>query len=168
MLGLVLAFAGSVQSQVTISFNLGSPPQWGPTGYAEARYYYLPDVEAYYDIQTSMFIYSNLGTWVHRSYLPTRYRNYDLYGGYKVVMTDYHGTTPYTHFKDQKRKYYKGYHGESQKTYGNRPGNYNTQGHSPYRKQNVKSGYQDNRQDNGRGSDNRNGKGNGKGKGNKR
>jgi hypothetical protein len=124
--GIVLLFAGLVQAQVSVSVNIGSPPPWGPVGYSAVRYYYLPDVEAYYDIQSSMFIYYGGGAWVHRSYLPSKYKNYDLYGGYKVVMNDYHGNAPYTNFKDYKKRYGRGYHGEAQRTIGDRPGHGNS------------------------------------------
>jgi hypothetical protein len=122
IIGMVLFLTGAVQAQVSVSVNVGSPPLWGPVGYSEVQYYYLPDVNAYYDVPSSMFIYYDGGTWVHRTYLPSRYRNYDLYSGYKVVMTDYHGNTPYIHYKEHKTKYAKGYHGPQQKTYGERPG----------------------------------------------
>jgi hypothetical protein len=118
---MLLFLAGLLQAQVSVSVNIGTPPLWGPVGYTEVNYYYLPDVEAYYDVQTSMFIYYSGGEWIHRTYLPDRYRNYDLYGGYKVVMNDYHGNTPYTHFKEYKKKYRRGYHGEAQRTIGERP-----------------------------------------------
>ena len=98
---------------------------WGPVGYTGARYYYLPDVESYYDVQSSMFIYYSGGAWIHRAYLPERYRGYDLYGGYKVVMKDYRGNAPYTHFNEYKKKYTRGYHGETQRTIGVRPENKN-------------------------------------------
>ncbi|MDP2114697.1 MAG: hypothetical protein Q8K69_11630, partial [Bacteroidota bacterium] len=87
----------------------------------DVQYYYLPDVEAYYDVPSSQFIYLNGGTWVHRTYLPSRYRNYDLYNGYKVVMTDYRGNAPYAHFKEHKVKYAKGYKGHAQKSIGQKP-----------------------------------------------
>jgi len=119
---LFLACTLQTQAQVSLHINIGSPPQWGPEGYSEARYYYLPDVEAYYDIHTSMFIYFGNGVWIHRSYLPERYRNYDLYDGYKVVMTDYHGNYPYVHFRDHKMKYARGYRGHKQRNIGHRPG----------------------------------------------
>src|SRR6185436_6192405 len=112
-LGIALIFSLGVKAQVSVSVNIGSPPLWGPVGYTDVRYYYLPDVEAYYDVQSSMFIYFGGGAWVHRSRLPFRYRSYDLYGGYKVVMTDYHGNTPYINFKEYKVKYAKGYHGNA-------------------------------------------------------
>ena len=121
MFGLVLILASAAQAQISFNMNI-APPPWGPFGYNQVHYYYLPDVESYYDVQSSMFIYYAGGAWVHRSYLPARYKNYDLYGGYKVVMTNYHGNTPYTHFKEHKTKYGKGYHGKAQRTIGERPG----------------------------------------------
>jgi hypothetical protein len=122
VVGMMLILGSSAHAQVSVNVNIGSPPPWGPVGYSQVHYYYLPDVEAYYDVQASMFIYYGGGVWVHRAYLPTRYKNYDLYGGYKVVMTDYHGNAPYTHFKEHKMKYAKGYHGKYQRTVGEKPG----------------------------------------------
>jgi hypothetical protein len=121
VIGTLLLLAGRTHAQVDVSITIGSPPLWGPVGYTDVRYYYLPDVYAYYDIQTSMFIYYGGGTWVHRTYLPTRYSSYDLYSGYKVVMTDYRGETPYTTYSEYKTKYAKGYSGGKQKTIGERP-----------------------------------------------
>ena len=125
VIGVVLFLANNLQAQVSVNINIGSPPKWGPVGYPEVRYYYLPDVEAYYDVQTSMFIYYGGKKWIHRKHLPTQYGNYDLYNGYKVVMSDYRGNTPYIHFKDYKIKYAKGYRGKEQKTIGMKPGKEN-------------------------------------------
>lgn len=105
VLGMILAFAGSAQSQISINLNIGTRPDWGPRGYEHARYYYLPDVEAYYDINTTMFIYLSGNQWIHRNYLPARYKNYDLHKGRKVVMTNYHGDKPYFNHKAYKVKY---------------------------------------------------------------
>jgi hypothetical protein len=117
ILGLFLT--GSAFAQVTV--YVGTPPLWGPVGYSNVQYYYLPDVESYYDVHNARFIYYERGTWVHRKYLPRQYRSYNLYNGYKVVMTDYRGNSPYAHFKDHKYKYAKGYKGPEQKTIGMRP-----------------------------------------------
>lgn len=124
-IGIILLVSSATQAQVSVSVNIGSPPSWGPVGYSEVEYYYLPDVQAYYDIRASQFIYFGNGRWVRSRYLPRQYRNYDLYGGYKVVLNDYHGRTPYTHYKQHKAKYYKGYKGKYQKTIGKRNGNHN-------------------------------------------
>jgi hypothetical protein len=120
LLGIILLVAGSLNAQISI--NIGTPPQWGPAGYNDVEYYYLPDVHSYYDVRASRFIYYQGGVWVHRKSLPLKYRSYDLYDGYKVVLTDYHGKTPYIHYKDHKVKYAKGYNGGKQNTIGMKPG----------------------------------------------
>ena len=112
--GLMLTLAGSMQSQLSVNVHIGTPPAWAPAGYNDVRYYYLPDVEAYYDVQTSTFIYISGNQWIRRTYLPSRYRNYDLYHGYKVVMKDYHGNSPYANFREHKMKYARGYRGAEQ------------------------------------------------------
>jgi hypothetical protein len=164
-IGIILFFASTMQAQFSFNVNIGTPPPWGPAGFASVRYYYLPDVEAYYDVQTSMFIYYGGGVWLHRVSLPARYKNYDLYGGYKVVMKDYHGNTPYTHFRDHKAKYGKGYHGNMQRTVGERPGGSNHYNHGNY---NGHGYYKDNNHGNdkkGHGDGNgKNGHGDSKGK----
>jgi len=131
IIGLVMLIAFTTKAQVSVNVSIGSPPLWGPVGYTEVQYYYLPDVEAYYDVQTAMFIYYGSGVWIRRAYLPSRYRHYDLYGGYKVVLTDYRGNEPYIHFKNHKVKYYKGYKGGNQKTIGEKPGKGNNKSNGP-------------------------------------
>lgn len=118
--GIMLMLAASAQSQLSVTVNIGTPPAWGPAGYNDVRYYYLPDIETYYDVQSSMFIYISDHRWVRRSYLPPRYRNYDLYRSYKVVMNDYHGNSPYSNFKEHRMKYARGYRGSAQRNIGER------------------------------------------------
>ncbi|MCZ7024254.1 hypothetical protein, partial [Salmonella enterica] len=55
--GIFLFISSTIHSQVSINVNIGSPPQWGPAGYTEMEYYYLPDIEAYYDVRATQFIY---------------------------------------------------------------------------------------------------------------
>lgn len=161
-LGLVLFFANSARSQVSVNINVGTAPSWGPVGYAETRYYYLPDVEAYYDVPSAMFIYYSNGGWVQQAYLPAHYKNYDLYSGYKVVLTDYHGSTPYILFKDHKNKYYKGYRNGNQKTFGQKPGKSNNNGGNNSGKN---TGGQPNYKNNSQGGGKQGGKGHGNGGG---
>lgn len=171
VIGMFLFFAGAVQAQIAVNVNIGSPPLWGPIGYNDVKYYYLPDVEAYYDVPSSKFIYFNGVSWIHRTYLPSQYRNYDLYSGYKVVMTDYRGNAPYTHFKDYKIKYAKGYRGQEQQNIGKRPerGNSNDGNYSRARSnQKVNHNYiQGDRSGNDRNSGKGREGGGGKGKKNK-
>lgn len=160
--GLFLLLAGSAQGQVSINVHLGTPPQWGPEGYSEARYYYLPDVESYYDVRASRFIYFNGRTWVHRTSLPARYRNYDLYNGYKVVMTDYRGNRPYSYFRTHKVKYARGYRGHEQRSIGVRPGNGNHNANKHYQNNSPRNdrnqGYKNDNKRNGNDKHGKNGK----------
>jgi hypothetical protein len=157
-LGIVLFIAGSANAQVSVNINIGSPPAWGPSGYAETEYYYLPDVQAYYDIRASQFIYFGSGNWVRSRYLPRQYRNYDLYNGYKVVLNDYHGRTPYIYFKNHKSKYYKGYKGKYQKTIGQRNNNHKNYSNKGYQSNGNEKGNSDH------GNKGNGGKGHGNGK----
>jgi hypothetical protein len=142
MIGMTLFLATVLQAQVSVNVNIGAPPAWGPAGYTDVQYYYLPDVEAYYDVHSSMFIYMMGGLWVHRTYLPGRYKNYDLYGGYKVVMRDYHGNKPYSNFREYQHKYARGYHGEIQRTNGERPGHGNDKENSHGHDKNSKGDHE--------------------------
>jgi len=81
-----LGAAAPAKAQVSLSINIGSQPQWGPRGYDHVDYYYLPDVDSYYYVPTRQFVYLSGSRWIHARSLPSRYRNYDLYGGRKVVI----------------------------------------------------------------------------------
>ena len=124
--GIILVVsANTMEAQVSVNVNLGQPPAWGPVGYSAVDYYYLPDIQAYYDIRNTQFIYFGGGKWNRSRNLPNQYRNYNLYNGYKVVLNDYHGSRPYSNFKNHKVKYYKGYKGKPQKSIGSNRSNNN-------------------------------------------
>jgi hypothetical protein len=108
-LGIIILISIPLQAQVSVNVNIGPPPVWGPPVTVE-EYYYLPDVESYYDIRTSQFIYLNNGTWIRAKSLPSRYRSYDLNRGNVIVLHDYHGPSPYVHYKTHKVKYVKKWH----------------------------------------------------------
>jgi len=179
VLGFMMMLAGSSQGQVSVRLHIGTPPQWGPSGYDHARYYYLPDIESYYDVPNSMFIYSDGNRWVHSRYLPGRYRNYDLYHGYKVVMNDYRGNAPYSQFREHRMRYARGYRGHEQRNIGERHDNRDRhfQGNQPVRMESRgnnrapqridnRNHFQDNGRGNGRGNDRGHDQGNGHGNGN--
>jgi hypothetical protein len=126
-IALILLMSVFANAQVSINVNIGTPPNWGPQGNDNSRYYYLPDIDVYYDVNQSQFIYDNNGKWIRESRLPSKYRQYDLYSGYKVVVNDYKGNAPYNYHKKHRANYPKGYQGPPQQNRGNRPDNYNKQ-----------------------------------------
>jgi hypothetical protein len=85
------------------SVNISSQPEWGPTGYDYAAYYYLPDIETYYDVSKHQYIYFSGHRWNFTS-LPPKYREVDLYNCYKVVINQ---PKPFLRFKEHKEAYSK-------------------------------------------------------------
>jgi hypothetical protein len=123
LIAIALIVSGSTQAQVSVglSVNIGSPPAWAPPPpvHTEVRYYYLPEIETYYDVSTRHYIYMDNGQWARRAYLPVAYRGYDLYRGPKVIVNNYYGGSPYTYYKPYKAKHYKPYkHNKAPKHHG--------------------------------------------------
>jgi len=100
---LIACFGNKTNAQVDVHFNIGVQPVWGPTGYDYARYYYMPDMDAYYDVAARVYMFNEGGRWIERRELPPMYRNFDLYHGYKVVIND---PNPWMHHDRYRKQYY--------------------------------------------------------------
>lgn len=88
LLLLSLSIAQENSAQIKVKINIGSQPVWGPIGYNYARFYYLPDLDMYYDVNRREYVYNENNRWIYINHLPDRYRNYDLFKGYKVVFKE--------------------------------------------------------------------------------
>lgn len=88
ILAVFIASTVDAQVRVNLSFNVDRQPIWGPTGYDHVEYYYLPDIDVYYNVPQQRFFYNERGRWISRSSLPSRYRGFDLYNSYKVVVNE--------------------------------------------------------------------------------
>jgi hypothetical protein len=106
MLATLLVIAFNTQAQVAVTVNRTyGPPLWAPKAPVKVQYYYLPDIQTYYDVPAQRYIYQRNGAWVRTAALPTRYTGYDLYHGQTVYLTDYRGNAPYTYYSRHKVKY---------------------------------------------------------------
>ena len=155
-----LAFSKDSSSQVrlNVNVNIGSQPDWGPSGYDYVDYYYMPDYDVYYYVPRRQFVYLSGNNWIFGTALPARYGRVNLYNSYKVVINE---PRPYLR-NDVYGVKYSGYRGWN--------------GRQPYNKGNIryveyktkKSGGRGNNNGNGnsRGRGNGNGHGNGRGHGN--
>lgn len=61
-------------------------PPWAPPYAERVRYYYLPDIEVYYDLSDGYFVYLTDGRWMFSPVLPSIYAGYDLYNGFAIAL----------------------------------------------------------------------------------
>jgi len=69
------------------------------------RYYYYPNLEAYFDNLELVYIYKVNGQWEKAENLPTNYGGYSLFNKVRVNITDYDGDEPYQLIKTHKKMY---------------------------------------------------------------
>ncbi|MNJ99447.1 hypothetical protein D3C87_172230 [compost metagenome] len=103
----LVMFTSYSQAQVSVNVSIGARPAPAPVVYNEARYYYLPEIESYYDIPNRQYVYIDNGAWVRRASLPVIYSHYNIYKRPKVIVNNYYGNAPYTYYKAHKAKHYK-------------------------------------------------------------
>ena len=103
--------SASAQVRVSLNVNIGSQPVWGPVGYSHVEYYYMPDIDVFYNVPSRQYVYQERGTWVFSASLPYRYNYYNINTGYKVVINE---PNPYRNAYMYRTKYasYKGNHGQ--------------------------------------------------------
>lgn len=70
-----------------------------------SRYNYFPNLQAYYDNKTNLYIYKVNGIWVHNTLIPPNYKGYGLRNGFHVVIDNYSGDEPYSLLTIHKLKY---------------------------------------------------------------
>lgn len=61
-------------------------PRWAPDYYYGTRYYYFPDIEAYYDLATRNFVYLSNGQWLFSQMLPPVYSAFNLNNAFIVIV----------------------------------------------------------------------------------
>tara|TARA_R110002124_G_scaffold45237_1_gene137136 strand:- start:1489 stop:1965 length:477 start_codon:yes stop_codon:yes gene_type:complete len=112
--GIILLGTTVSNAQLSINVNVGTPVQRiAPVVVTD--YYYLPDIQTYYDVRNNQYIYQERGNWRRTAYLPTQYRSYNIRTGYRVAINDYHGNQPYRNFNKDRANYYVGYKGQPKK-----------------------------------------------------
>jgi hypothetical protein len=161
-------FTGILSAQVSVDINIGGP----------ARYYYLQDIESYFDIQASMYIFMSGGRWIRARELPPSYGHYDINNGHRVIIRDYRGSRPYNYYHEHRAKFPKGHYDNSpDKNYwsykehrsnGNRnkeQGKVFKNENKPQNKEFKKEAKRNNKENGNNGKGNGHGKGNGNGKG---
>src|SRR5258708_10183346 len=63
VLGFSLLNESKSQLRLGLNINVGMQPKWGPSGYDHVDYYYMPDIDVYYNVPAQQYIYFNNGRW---------------------------------------------------------------------------------------------------------
>lgn len=100
-----LLFIASTQAQISVNLNIPKPPTWAPAKATQAKFYYLPEIDSYYDVPAQRFIYVKQGKWVKAEQLPVRFNGYNLRNGKVVYINDFRGNYPYAFHKKHKVMY---------------------------------------------------------------
>jgi hypothetical protein len=94
-------------------------------------YYYLPDVDAYYDVTAQCYYYNDGSNWISAAYLPGTYRDYDWRNAQRFEVR---APRPYMHDDFYRSKFNGrentawargGYDNHFNNGYANRPNNWN-------------------------------------------
>ncbi|MDR2473155.1 MAG: hypothetical protein LBD53_06260, partial [Tannerella sp.] len=78
----------NADAQIHVSVNIDIQPAWGPMGHDYVEYYYIPEIDVYYDVINRLFYYPHGNRWIPCTYLPVAYSYYDFYSLYKVVLNN--------------------------------------------------------------------------------
>ncbi|GAB3875146.1 hypothetical protein GCM10028824_29760 [Hymenobacter segetis] len=100
LVGAMALFAApAAQAQVGVNINIGTPA-WGPQVPYGTQYYYIPEIDGYYDLYNQQYIVYQDGYWVP---LPELY-GYDPYQFHPVIV-DYRGAQPWLRVDYYRQRY---------------------------------------------------------------
>ena len=78
-----------------------------------ARYYYYPNLDAYFDSKTNLFIYEANGEWIKTEQIASGYRGYSIYNGTNFPI-DYKGDKPFDLLSEHQKEFPKKYSAKRQ------------------------------------------------------
>ncbi|HLA55108.1 MAG TPA: hypothetical protein VK623_03340 [Flavobacterium sp.] len=100
----ILFFAFAI-AQAQATSKTQTPPLVDPLTNCAIRYYYYPNLEAYYDTKKNIYIFNQKGQWIAAQEIPAGYRGYSLYNKVSVFITDYDDENPTQFISQHKKKY---------------------------------------------------------------
>jgi hypothetical protein len=69
------------------------------------RYYYYPNLQAYFDNLEMVYYYKENGEWKTAPELPQNYGGYSIYNKVRVVINDYDDDKPYNLLSIHKKRF---------------------------------------------------------------
>lgn len=106
LLLIALVFLLSLQSTFAQSRTIAkSAPLVDPVTQCALRYYYYPNLQAYFDTNSKKFFFKENGKWVTADLIPEGYGGYSVYRMLSVMIKDYDDDNP-TQFLNTHKKLY--------------------------------------------------------------
>lgn len=97
-------------AQVSVNINIGNPPWWAPRQYARhTRYYYIPEIDTYYDAVRGGYFINEGPEWAFTANLPGFYGTVDFASCHRVAV-NYYGDAPYEYYNRNRYAYVRSYH----------------------------------------------------------
>ena len=75
------------------------------SSFVEVRYYYYPNLQAYFDTKVAMYLFKEDGEWVESEKISPTLMGYSLKNGQYVMLEGYTGEEPYELLEEHKAKY---------------------------------------------------------------
>ena len=95
----VLTTAPAAHAQAHIDINVG-PPAWGPPVPQGTQFYYIPEIDGYYDLYAQQYIVYRNGQWIPLGVIE----GYDPRSFHPVVL-DYRGREPWVYVNSHRDRY---------------------------------------------------------------
>jgi len=112
---LVLSFNVS-QAQVALDeVNVSAKQAAEASSFVEVRYYYYPNLQAYFDTKVGMYLFQEDGEWVEAEQISQATMGYSLKNGQYVMIKDYTGDDPYDFIEQHQAEYPADYSSRPQK-----------------------------------------------------
>lgn len=115
IIGLLMVSFNSAQAQV----ELNTVDVSSNYKFEEVRYYYYPNLQAYFDTKVALYLYKENGQWVESEELAPTVRGYSLKNGQYVMIKDYSGDEPYALLEQHKKQYPANYSSRPQRPVAN-------------------------------------------------
>jgi hypothetical protein len=69
------------------------------------RYYYYPNLRAYFDTRNGLFIYKKGNSWITAESMPANLMGYGLYNNTFVILNGYVGDEPYAFIEEHRKQF---------------------------------------------------------------
>lgn len=105
VLGLIIFTTQFAFAQVSLDTIFIKTKKKTTVVFEQVRYYYFPNLQAYFDTTQKQYLYYQDSTWVTSETLPPITRGYSFRNGLYVMIKDYFGETPYSLYDLHKKLY---------------------------------------------------------------